>query len=425
MRVSQISRQSMALVAVAALMSITGCGGDSSGDLAVWHELAGSGNTAANDLVAGFNQANPGMTFTPRQIADNQVDTVVRTGLSGNNPPAVLQYEGYQQTQDYAKAGQLTDITDWWNKHKDAFSFADNPVVEDACGYEGKIYCMPWDVYSNNQLFYNPDLLSQYDVQLPATIDDLKAIAVKLKGTGITPVSLYGGEGWPTGHWWYSLSIQRCGVDTVNAAAKQAGQTWDAPCFKQAAQDLYDLGKAGVFPLGVEGSDYNAQVSLFLSGKALFMNTGTWFDQAIVEDKPKFDVKAAPFPQVDPAKPSVQILGGINEVFGIPSRAKNTDAAYKFLDYMASKSAGDLFAKASVMNLVKGTDAELPALLQPSWKDVTTALSGSTVNMVTYFENLVPPAVGKVMYTGSASVAAGSMTPDDFVKQVQSAAAAG
>ena len=422
MRVSQ--KRAMVVVAIAAMFLLNGCGGGGSSDLAVWHELAGSGNTAVNDLVAGFNQANPDMKFTPRQIADNQVDTVVRTGLSGNNPPAVLQYEGYQQTQDYAKAGQLTDITDWWNKHKDAFSFADNQVVKDACGYDGKIYCMPWDIYSNNQLFYNPDLLAQYHIELPATVDDLKADAAKLKGSGITPVSLYGGEGWPTGHWWYSLSIQRCGVDTVNAAAKQAGQAWDAPCFKQAAQDLYDLGKAGVFPIGVEGSDYNAQVSLFLSGKALFMNTGTWFDQAIADEKPKFDVKAAPFPQADPTKPSVQILGGINEVFGIPAKAKNTDAAYKFLDYMATKSSGDLFAKASVMNMVKGTDTELPAVLQPSWKDVTTALSGSSVNMVTYFENLVAPAVGKVMYTGTASVAAGTMSPDEFVHQVQSAAAA-
>lgn len=394
-------------------------------NLAVWHEFAGSGNKAVDELVAGFNEKYPDLTFKTRQIADSEVNTVLRTGLAGNNPPAIAQYEGYQQTADYAKAGQLTDITSWWNKHKDAFAFADNQGVKDACEYKGKMYCIPWGMQSSNQLFYNPTLLKKYGLSLPKKPSDLAAAARKLKGTGVSAISLYSSEGWPAGHWWYLFSVQRCGIDKVLAAAKQRGAQWDDPCFTRAAKDLYDLGKAGAFPKGVAGSDYNAQMSLFLSGKAVFMNTGTWFYQTMAENPPSIKVDVAPFPQVDPAHPSAQIVGGLTEVFGIPAHAGDKKAAYKFLDYMAQKSSGELFAKASVLSMVDGADDQLPSGMKPSWKTVETALDRPGNNIVSYFENLVPPSVGEnTMYNGVTTVAAGTSTPREFTTKLQTAAAA-
>jgi len=424
-----VRRQLLAGAALTMLLATTAaCGlskhGGGTSNLAVWHELAGSGNEAVNTLVDGFNDKHPDTTFTTRQIADSEVNSVLRTGLAGNNPPAIVQYEGYQQTADYAKAGQLTDITAWWRKHKDAFSFADNQAVRDACEYRGKMYCIPWDMYSSNQLFYNPALLKKYGLRLPATTADLAADARKLKGTGVNTVSLYSSEGWPAGQWWYLLSVQRCGIDRVRAAAAQHGASWSDPCFTAAAKDLYDLGRAGVFPSGVAGSDYNAQMSLFLSGKAVFMNTGTWFYQTMAENRPSIKVAATPFPQADPKHPSTQLLGGLTEVFGIPAHAGNKDAAYRFLDYMAQRRSGELFAKASVMNMVKGANDTLPATLKPTWKTVHTELDKPGNNIVSYFENLVAPGVGEdAMYNGATAVAAGTMTPRQFTAKVQAAAA--
>jgi raffinose/stachyose/melibiose transport system substrate-binding protein len=425
----QRKRIASLIVAAASVLALTGCGLSSGGggSLSVWHEFSGKGSDAMNQVIDGFNKKNPDEKFKGRAIANDEVNTVIRTGLSSKNPPTVLQYEGYQQTKDYAGAGQLLDITKWWNKHKADFTHGESQAVKDACEYKGKTYCIPWNVDTSEQLFYNPDLVKKFGITLPKSIDDLKSIASQLKGTGVDTISLYAGDGWPAAHWWYLLSIQRCGVDKVLAAAAQDGAKWDDECFVQAANDLYDLGKAGVFPSGVAGQDYNAMLQLFLSGKTVFMNTGTWFNSTLEDTPPDFDAGAIPFPQVDPAKPSEQILGGFTNVFAITAKSGNTEAGYKFLDYLANPAtdSGLKFAKSGLINVVTGADAAMNPRVKASFDTISKALEQPGNNVIAYFENLVPPSVGEdAMYNGSAALAAGTVMPKEFATNLQTAAAA-
>jgi len=431
----KVARKTLVAGAVlAALLPAWGCGlaakGGSGGgggetNLAVWHQLAGSGNEAMQELVDGFNAENPDIAFQNRVLADGEADTVVRTGISSNNPPAILQFEGFRQTEEYARAGLLTDITPWWEQHKSAFSYADGELVKQLCSADGKVYCIPLDVYTSNVLYVNPEVVSKYGLTVPTSVEDFKTNAAKLKGTGISAVSMYGGDGWPAAQWWQLLSIQRCGIETINKAAAQDGAQWDDECFLKAAQDVQGLAEAGVFPEGAAGSDYNAMMSLFLSGKAAFMETGTWFQQTMAETPPPFDVQVAPFPQVDPANPSSEQLGGINEGFGIPAKVGDKDASYKFLDYMATQKSGELFSKASVMNMMAGSDAALPEDLQPAWQQVKSAFEGGGQGFSTYFENLVDPSVGdQAMLNGAQAVVGQTMTAEEFVTSLQKAGAA-
>ena len=298
-------------------------------------------------------------------------------------------------------------------------------MVKAACEYKGKVYCIPWNLYTNNQLYYNPKLVEKYHITLPQSFDDLKSIAAKLKGTGVTAVSLYAKDGWPAAQWFYLTSIQRCWVATVMSAVNKTGAKWTDPCFVKAAQDVADLHSSGVYPQGTAGSDYNAMMSLFLSGKAVFMNTGTWFEQTMAETPPDFDVKVAPFPQVDPAHPSEQLLGGVNEVFGIPAKGHHQKQALEFLDSLGTPASGQLFAKGSTMNFAKGASDSLPPRLKAAWNTaMDEAAKGD--NMMTYFENLLPPAMGMdTMYNQATALASGQTSAEKFVQALQKASDAG
>lgn len=420
----------MLAVLAASAVALTGCGlngGGSNNALTVWHQFSGQGSDAMGDVVDGYNKENPDAKFKGRSIANDEANTVVRTGLSSNKPPTVLQYEGYQQTKDFAEAGQLLDITDWWNEHKDSFTYGDSQAVKDACEVDGKTYCIPWNVDTSEQLFFNPDLVDEYGLTMPETIDDLKTMAATLKGTDVDALSLYAGDGWPAAHWWYLLTIQRCGVDTITAAANQDGAAWDDECFLQSAQDLYDLGQAGVFPEGVGGQDYNAMLQLFLSSKSVFMNTGTWFNATLEDTPPPFETGAVAFPQVDPEHPNYQILGGFTNVFAVTANSGNTEAGLKFLDYLADPDtgAGAKFAKSGLINVVIGADKEMNSRVKASYDAIAEALALPGSNVIAYFENLVPPAVGEdTMYNGSVGLVSGTITPEDFTSGLQVAAAA-
>jgi raffinose/stachyose/melibiose transport system substrate-binding protein len=437
MKLSNRRKRLLSLTAAASgtALLLTGCGalnqgGDSSNKLSVWHQFTESSDGDIDSMswtIQQFNKANPDLKFQNRTIANDEANTVIRTGLSGDNPPTVLQYEGYKQTEDYAEAGALLDLTDWWAEHEDNFTHGDSEAVKDACEWDGKMWCIPWNVDTSQQLYYNTQIIEEQGLELPESIDDLKEIAKQLEGTGVAPVSLYAGDGWPAAHWWFLLAIQRCGIDTILEAAAQEGATWEEECFLQSATDLYELGQAGVFPEGVAGSDYNSMMQLYLSGDAAFMNTGTWFNTTLSDTPPGFEAAAMPFPQVDPENPSTQILGGFTNVFAVPANSGNTEAGLKFLEFMSDpkNESGAAFAKGGLINVVKGAEEELPDFIRPTFDTVSAALAAEGNNVIAYFENLVPPAVGEdPMYNGSAGLAAGTVTPEEFIATLQSAAAA-
>jgi ABC-type glycerol-3-phosphate transport system substrate-binding protein len=159
------------------------------------------------------------------------------------------------------------------------------------------------------------------------------------------------------------------------------------------------------------------------------MNTGTWFNATLADKatKPKFETEAVAFPQVDPAKPSQQILGGFTNVFGLPANSGNTDAGLKFLDYIAdpANGAGAKFAKTGLVNVIIGADKEMEPRVKASYDAIAAALALPGNNVIAYFENLVPPSVGEdIMYNGTAALTSGSMKPQDYVTQLQQAAEA-
>src|SRR5215211_9398469 len=106
-----------------------------SGDVSVWTEFTTGGEaTGIDELVETWNAKDNGITVTHRPIGNEEFFTVIRTALSGGEPPDVMQYERYQQTRDFAAAGQLTDLTDWWEANKDRFAVSEAGAA--ACTFE-------------------------------------------------------------------------------------------------------------------------------------------------------------------------------------------------------------------------------------------------------------------------------------------------
>ena len=91
-----------------------------SGDVSLWTEFTQGGEaTGIDEMVETWNAMGNGITVTHRPIGNEEFFTVIRTALAGGEPPDLLQYEGYQQTRDFAAAGQLTDLTELWEANQE------------------------------------------------------------------------------------------------------------------------------------------------------------------------------------------------------------------------------------------------------------------------------------------------------------------
>jgi raffinose/stachyose/melibiose transport system substrate-binding protein len=417
----RILSTSTALVAISALSACGLAGGDDSGsasdEVVFWHAFtAGAESGAIKSILDGFGEAQDSYTVKDRGIGNEEHFTVVRTGLAGGAPPDMVHYEGYQQTRDFAEAGQLLDLTDFWEEHEDKFILKESAVR--ACTYDGKIYCIPYTFHSGFQMYYNAEILEQEGIEPPQTFEDFTAAAETLKGAGLTPVSIGAKDGWPAEHWWMNFIVQRCGVAHVYDVIDDKGAKFTDECFVQAAEDLAGLAEAGYFPEGASSDDYGAAISVFASKKAGFMQTGSWYAAELLETPTDFEYGIIPFPRFQDAENTGDITGAVTHVFGIPAKADNPDGAKALLEHMLTEESTATWAEAGLFSLVDGAvEQNGPEDVMPLWDAVLQADAS-----LPWLENELPPGVGEdAIYNGSAALVAGRMTPQEFVESIQAA----
>ena len=388
-----------------------------SGDVSLWTEFTQGGEGAGiEELVETWNAKDNGITLTHRPIGNEEFFTVIRTALAGGEPPDLMQYEGYQQTRDFAAAGQLTDLTEWWEANQDRFTLSE--AGERACTFEGKIYCMPYTYHTGWQIYYNAEILEANGIEVPQTWDEFVAAMDTLKAAGITPIALGAIDGWPAEHWWMAFLVQRCGVETVYQAIEQNGASFTDECFVQAAADLQSLAQGEYFSAGATGDDYPAAQAVFLSGQAAFFQTGSWWASGWEQTPPTFEVGVMPFPRFEDATFTEDVTGAVTHVFAIPTGAQNPEAAMEVLDWMATEEAATIWARNGNMSLISGAvEGNAPEVIQELWATV-----GDASAALPWIENELPPGVGEdKVYSGSVALLTGDMTPEEFAQSIQDA----
>lgn len=388
-----------------------------SGEVSLWTEFTQGGEGAGiEELVETWNAMGNGITVSHRPIGNEEFFTVIRTALAGGEPPDLLQYEGYQQTRDFAAAEQLTDLTDLWETARDGFLLSE--AGERACTYEGRIYCIPYTYHTGFQIYYNPEILEANGIEVPQTWDEFTAAMDTLKTAGVTPIALGAIDGWPAEHWWMAFLVQRCGVETIYDAIGQDGASFTDDCFVQAAADLQALAQNGYLSPGATGEDYPTAQAVFLSGQAAFFQTGSWFASGWEQTPPSFDVGIMPFPRFADAEFSEDVTGAVTHVFGIPTGAQNPEAAREVLEWMTTEEAGAIWARNGNMSLIDGAvEGNAPEVIQELWATV-----GDANAALPWIENELPPGVGEDrVYSGSVALLTGEMTPEQFGQSIQEA----
>ncbi len=128
--------------------------------------------------------------------------------LGGQPDSAYTWFSGFRM-KFFAKQGLSMPIDDLWAKVKDNFSegFQQSVVADD-----GKVYGIPTDYYPW-AVFYRKSVFADKGYTIPKTWDDLKALCVKMKADGLTPIAFADQEGWPAMGTFDILNLRLNGYD--------------------------------------------------------------------------------------------------------------------------------------------------------------------------------------------------------------------
>lgn len=287
--------------------------------------------------VAELKKEMPNVELELEVQAQDDGQKIKTYAATGNLPDI------YQANMDlintFKKSGNilmLDDYTDVYDFKDKMFDSTMNTLITD----DGHAYAFP---YAGNEfmlLYYNKELFEQNNVALPTTYDELMTAVETFNKAGITPLALFAKEKWPTVAL-YDMFATR--VDPAGILKLQSGEASPSdPAYKQAAEEIITLVKAGLLPKGATNLNYDQAASLFYEGKSAMFFNGQW-EIATSTEKLGDKVGWMYFPGVDAASYEQNkyafIGGGGPAGYAVNPDTKDPELAAKVAAFISLKYA--------------------------------------------------------------------------------------
>ncbi|MED4206355.1 sugar ABC transporter substrate-binding protein [Neobacillus mesonae] len=326
----------MLLTVVLGLMGLAGCSDSdqASGDgqveitYGIWDKKQ---LPAINEIIKQFTEKNPNIKVKTEITPYGQYFQKLETAATGGALPDVLWMNGAHVVQ-YAEGKVILPLSDM--AQKDNYSLDNYPKsLIDLYTVDGKVYGIPKD-YDTTGLWYNKKIFDESGVSYPDETWDwnkLKEAAKKLtnKDKGIWGyASLMGNQGgyydfiWQNGGYIISDDGKSVGFDQLEAI--------------EALKYNISFIKEGLSPTQAQMTE-TAASELFSSGKVAMMFDGPWM---VPEYKKNPDLDVAVVPK---GKKRAVAIHGLANV--IAANTKHKDAAWKFVQFLGSKEAAEVYAK--------------------------------------------------------------------------------
>lgn len=414
------------LAAVMVGTAACGSGGSSAGGGAgTIHVLVygDASNKVEKQLVDTFNKTSKVkavLDTIPGADYQAKLNTVINTPQA----PDVFFNWGGGSIQPYVKSDLLLPLDDMIAADP-ALKSSFLPSVFNTAVIDGKSYGIPMRGTQPVLLFHNKKVLADAGLSVPKTWDDLLSAVQVLKGKGITPFALGGGDQWPTLMWYEYVFDRVAGPELFRKALSGDRSAWESADARKALGMLKQLVDAGAFGSNFDSVKFTdgGSPALLAKGKAAFELMGSWEYATQRDADPDFTrnkLGYSSFPAVaggkgDPA----DLVGNTNNFYSVLKKSKHPEAAAAFLKLMYS----DEFVKAqlAIGNLPTTTNTEqfLATSDSPDYSKYQYDLVKAAPSFQLSWDQAYPPAANTPIHTAVQQFFDGKLDADGFIKAMQ------
>lgn len=354
---------------------------DGDGSIVVTSLWGGAEETAFQAVLTAFTEKT-GITAT---YEANRTDyaTVLRTRITGGNPPDVAIIPGIGTLRSLARDGSLISMADLGISQS---SIEGNyaPGILDVGVVDSELYGIMVKLNSKATIWYSPDRFTTLGVSAPAaTWDDLLTLTKDIKDAGATPWAVAAGDSWNLTDIFEELYLKMNGTEAYDKLFSPDGDWTDATV--QAAIDkMLELYTADNMDGGVDG----ALATLFVDGITKVFGTSPsaelFFEGGFVggiatgaDVNPTLKGQEGTaldwfdFPTVDGNGAGLVTYGG--DVMAALVKDKDVAA---FMEYLTTAEAGQVWAAGgTIISPIKAVDTSVypTILIQNEAKQVTGA----------------------------------------------------
>lgn len=233
----------------------------SGGEAAAVAELARAFNATGNKWIDGAI-AGSGGTARPIMISR----------ITGGDPMGATQFNHGRQAEELVEAGLMRDLTDLAEKENWKEIIRPASLLE-SCTLDGKIYCVPVNIHSQQWLWLSNAAFEKAGVPVPTNWDEYVAAAPKLKEAGIIPLAM-GQQPWQTTLAFQVILVAIAGPETYSRIFGEMDAELAAG--PEMAKVFAAADKAREMSADSNVQDWNAATNLVITGKAAGQIMGDW-----------------------------------------------------------------------------------------------------------------------------------------------------
>lgn len=198
-------------------------------------------------------------------------------------------------------------------------------------------------------LYYNADMLAEYGLEVPTSVEDLEAAFQTFADAGVTPLTTSAQE-YPMGQLWYQLALSQADRQWVNDYQLYENPVdWSGPEVTYATETLSDWVANGYISTEVSGLTAEDAGLQFINGEVPFFYSGSWWYGRMLSDITTFELGITNWPG------TTLTPGSGGNIWVIPAESKQPELAQIFIDITMSAEVQALLGESGGLPVAADT----------------------------------------------------------------------
>ncbi|MCX5478181.1 extracellular solute-binding protein [Kaistia geumhonensis] len=378
-----------------------------------WYETPDSAmGIAWNKAIEEFKAKHPDVTIAFEQKSWDQIEKAGSLILNSGEAPDLLEYnKGNAIAGLAASQGLLTDLTDvaaerGWDKTLTSSELLLSRYDDRGIFGTGPIWGIP-DYGEFVAVYYNKNMFKDLGLEVPKTLAEFEKVMDAFVAKGITPIATAAND-YPAQHLLTELALSKATPEWVQSYQGLKAPLDPAP-YLYGAQTLQDWVKKGYVSKDATGLKATDMETLFETGKAPMVVSGTWFGGGFKSKIKDFEWGQFLFPG------NTISSGSTGNIWVVPKSAKHKDWAYEFIDITLSKDNQALLGNSGGVPVA----ADPASLTDPVGLMMTENFKVlADRNGLGFYPDWPAPGFYEVMLQKTQALIGGTITPEEFVEQI-------
>ncbi|WP_456264954.1 MULTISPECIES: ABC transporter substrate-binding protein [unclassified Bacillus (in: firmicutes)] len=394
-------------------MILSACGNNSSSEangkvtLTLFSTMSNSGERKAfEEVIREFEKEHQQIRIDAN-FPGNSYEDMIRVKMGANDMPDLFDTHGWAKLRYSEYVADLKEMD--WVKQLDPSL---DQILKDQ---DGKVYAYPLN-QAKDGLSFNANLLKEYGIEVPRTLDELKSalLTVKEKSKGdVVPLWIPGGDNSNIAQVFDELATPLLITDQKHQYGKELENgSFDWSLYTPLARFMKDLKDQDLLNKDVLTAKLSQAPELMAQNKIAFTFLGGSLGPEATELNSSIKVGTMPVPAIHEGDEQSWI-GGERFTVAAWKDSKHLKEAKQFIDFLAKPE--------NAKKIAEGTSSET-ALKQVKAKNYYSTFYDQykEVKIEPYFDRkYLPSGMWAVMATTGQELLAGSITPEQLSKKME------